>query len=386
MYAWLNGPGRVFRDPLPGSTNYLGAYDRSGFLVRRRDMPPPEDDDVNDDDATRERKKREREEREAEDANEEASLDEFEREQRRQRREAEDQEREQEDEEGRSKLPKERASDLRPYPLNKEFRSQSVLSDELREEIWKRVAKGGQGVAEVSALFGVEMKRVGAVVRMKTLEKDWEKQHASLSDQPQTSLPKPPYSVSLIEAKTLRKGKQLAIPYQKAILRMLPITPYNPKSSKLTPHESINDLPVHPATRQQIFYPTSESRVFTRADAAKAFSDTLLPADERIPHPELVQLERWKAQDLPREERIRRQGEKDRRAREEKETRERKRKEWEARHLRAVPGQRWDFRFEDISVEDAGSDGRGRKGVGWRYGMPHEDRKRGMVKIPTSVE
>ncbi|KAK4937434.1 hypothetical protein LTR66_015200 [Elasticomyces elasticus] len=320
-------------------------------------MPPPEDDDVNDDEATRERKRREREEREAEDANEEASLDEFEREQRRQRREAEDQEREQEDEEGRSKLPKERASDLRPYPLNKEFRSQSVLSDELREEIWKRVAKGGQDVAEVSALFGVEMKRVGAVVRMKTLEKDWEK-----------------------------KGKQLAIPYQKAILRMLPITPYNPKSSKLTPHESINDLPVHPATRQQIFYPTSESRVFTRADAAKAFSDTLLPADERIPHPELVQLERWKAQDLPREERIRRQGEKDRRAREEKETRERKRKEWEARHLRAVPGQRWDFRFEDISVEDAGSDGRGRKGVGWRYGMPHEDRKRGMVKIPTSVE
>lgn len=47
---------------------------------------------------------------------------------------------------------------------------------------------------------------------------------------------------------------------------------------------------------------------------------------------------------------------------------------------------RAEFRFRDISVESVGKDGRGREGVGARYGMPHEDRKRGIIKIPTKVE
>ena len=34
MFAWLNGVGKVFRDPLPGSTNYLNAYYPDGTLVR----------------------------------------------------------------------------------------------------------------------------------------------------------------------------------------------------------------------------------------------------------------------------------------------------------------------------------------------------------------
>ena len=62
----------------------------------------------------------------------------------------------------------------------------------------------------------------------------------------------------------------------------------------------------------------------------------------------------------------------------------------EERSVRRVePGGekgRWEFRFRDVSVEDAGMDGRGRRGVGARYGMPHEDRKKGMVKIPRRVE
>ena len=62
------------------------------------------------------------------------------------------------------------------------------------------------------------------------------------------------------------QGKSPAIPYAKAVLDMLPKTEYS-KDTR-TVHESINDLPVHPATTQQIFHPTSESRVFTRADAA----------------------------------------------------------------------------------------------------------------------
>ncbi len=47
---------------------------------------------------------------------------------------------------------------------------------------------------------------------------------------------------------------------------------------------------------------------------------------------------------------------------------------------------RWQFKFKDISVESVGKDGRARGGVGARYGMPFEDRKKGIVKIPRRVE
>lgn len=166
---------------------------------------------------------------------------------------------------------------------------------------------------------------------------------------------------------------------------MLPQTKWDPKK-KLSAHESINDLPVHPWTRQQIFYPTSESRQFTRADAANVFSPTLLPADDRIPHPELVLLERAAAKETPREERLAAVQARDAKLQKEREDKERRQQEWEAKNLKTVAGQRWDFNFTNVSVDAAGKDGRGRKGVGWRYGNPHGDRKRGAVKIPTSVE
>lgn len=52
-----------------------------------------------------------------------------------------------------------------------------------------------------------------------------------------------------------------------------------------------------------------------------------------------------------------------------------------------VKGSRWNFRFESIDAGLAGKDGRGPAGVGWRYGMPFEDRKRGNLKgVPTKVE
>lgn len=73
----------------------------------------------------------------------------------------------------------------------------------------------------------------------------------------------------------------------------------------------------------------------------------------------------------------------------EEEKKKRKMEEKKAAELRAlkvVPQRRWDFVFKDVSVEDGGRDGRSGKGVGWRYGIPHEDRKKGIVKIPTKVE
>jgi hypothetical protein len=157
-------------------------------------------------------------------------------------------------------------------------------------------------------------------------------------------------------------------------------------------HESINDLPVHPATTQQIFEPTSESRSFTRTDASKVFDPELLPADERISHPELIELERERRLGIPQEERIRRQIERAKKESEKREAKDRKRDGTEEATLKKVlptesggSGGRWEWRFRETSVQDAGKDGRAPSGVGWRYGIPHEDRKKGHIKIPTRV-
>lgn len=69
-----------------------------------------------------------------------------------------------------------------------------------------------------------------------------------------------------------------------------------------------------------------------------------------------------------------------------REAKEKRHRDWEAWTQVVVPGRRWDFKFQDISAEKTGRDGRGRHAVGHRYGMPLEDRKKGQVKIPTSVE
>lgn len=172
---------------------------------------------------------------------------------------------------------------------------------------------------------------------------------------------------------------------------MLPTTPHIdtslPKNKGKRPitHEPINDLIVHPATRQQLFVPVAESRHFTRVDAGKAFDNNLLPADARIPHPEMVLAERERESGLPFEER-RRLAQERLETEQAKKREEEKKKEEELRRLRVVPQRRWDFVFQDVSVDKAGRDGKGAGAAGWRYGVPHQDRKRGIVKIPTKVE
>jgi hypothetical protein len=167
---------------------------------------------------------------------------------------------------------------------------------------------------------------------------------------------------------------------------MLPQARYDPYTKRLDTPESINDLPVHAATKQQIFYPTSESRRFTRADAARVFDEALLPTDQRVPHPELAQLEKDKLAGMPFEIRVALAAERNEEEQQKKLLKDQKRREREAKALKVVDTARWEFRFREVSVDDAGSDGRGQHGTGWRYGVPHRDRKRAEVKIPTRVE
>lgn len=172
FYEWLNGPGRQLKEPLPGSTNYLGAYDKYGNLVRagpgwRRDAPKPSGQEQL---AAAETKV----EKATEDATPtgQENLDDLEAAIR--SGEAEEKETKQKDlEVDDAKLPPETAEDLRPFPLNPYFRSQPVLSEELREAIYQRVKKDGATVSLASVEFGVSNERVGAVVRLKQMEKEW---------------------------------------------------------------------------------------------------------------------------------------------------------------------------------------------------------------------
>lgn len=53
----------------------------------------------------------------------------------------------------------------------------------------------------------------------------------------------------------------------------------------------------------------------------------------------------------------------------------------------APEDSRFEFRISDVVVskETTGADGRGAKAPGRRYGVPSYERKKGEVKIPTSV-
>lgn len=321
--AWVNTQGVKFQYPTQGSTNYLSAYDRNGQLVR-------------------------------------------------------------------SPGSKEGRGDLMPFPLNRDFVSEPILSESLRREIWRRVQVEGKSVRTVSVELGVEMRRVGAVVRLVELE-----------------------------LKMRKEKKALALPYAQAIHEMVPTTPYNENQAPV-PHEPINDLPVHSLTTPQIFYPTSESRAFTRTDAGRVFSaaprlpDTLdagqggtpvephldtryetvgkgekeiqvlKPADARIPHPHLIALAKDQANpEIDANEVKARYSQRlldDATQRAEKRA---SRQAQEEKLRTRVESKRWEFIVTDISNSH---NKKAHRPPGVRYGVPHEDRKKGQVKIPTKVE
>jgi hypothetical protein len=244
----------------------------------------------------------------------------------------------------------------RPFPANNAYRSEAVLSEELREAIHGMVKVKGISVRDTSALMKVSMERVGAVVRLMEIQRQWEKE-----------------------------GKELATPYAEAVLSMVPQTPLNPR--RPVPHESISDLPVHAATTQQIFHPVSESKHFTREDAARVFDPKLLPADKRIPHPELIVKEKMRLEGWSSDEKDRYWKEQERKELQAQE-KEKKRKATEDARTSVIKGYRWDFRVKavEVTAESVGKTGRAPTGLGWRYGFPHEDRKRAQVKIPTRVD
>jgi hypothetical protein len=203
------------------------------------------------------------------------------------------------------------------------------------------------------------------------------------------------------------------------------MVPTTPLTNPPQPHETVNDLPVHSMTLPQLFYPTSESRQFNRVDAGRVFSaaprlpdeldiyqggssvepwkDTsveivgkqgherpvLKPADARIPHPHLIAYEKDKLDvyldSAKRNERYHTRLREEEEQRSKKKEADRMRME---RHTMRVDTGRYEFLVKDCQTTRVGTglDGRGTASPGKRYGVPSQDRKRGVAKIPARVE
>lgn len=247
-------------------------------------------------------------------------------------------------------------SPSRPFPSNSAFISQPVLCEEARELIWNKVMVKWESVKAVSAELGVDQRRVAAVVRMKEVEKDWE-----------------------------ANGQKLAKVYSKAVLDMVPTHSY-PQHKPIQALEPINEIHVHGYTMQQLFVPTSESRHFTREDAAKAFHHTMLSPDERVPHRELVEMEKRVKDGMKQKESWDQFKKEAKKSEDDRELKIFAVAEKERKNTTTVTTGRFDFRIKPISADDVGKDGRSRAGVGWRYGIPFEDRKKNQVKIPTKID
>lgn len=212
---------------------------------------------------------------------------------------------------------------------------------------------------------------------------------------------------------------------------MIPTTALAEDGERQNYHEPINDLPAHPLTGAQIFYPVSEARPFNRIEAGRVFSSApaleqheaeqvshpsdlaekvienpsiigwvgkgqnarqiLQPADVRIPHPQMVALDRDRIAH-PNERRAVAERQAKRVERQdaiEQERRDRSQARREKKLTTVSPeASRFEYRIKETvyTSETTGSDGRAPWAVGRRYGVPHRDRTRGEVKIPTRVE
>jgi len=137
-------------------------------------------------------------------------------------------------------------------------------------------------------------------------------------------------------------------------------------------HETITDLAIHSDTNTHLFLPVGESTVFNRESAAKALG--LLPSHIRMPHSELVDVERARANRASYQDQLLLEQEREKLASKRSKEREEARRK-RTSSLSTVESPRWRFRLKQVKAGE----------IGFRYGVPHEDRKRGQIKIPTRV-
>jgi len=63
-----------------------------------------------------------------------------------------------------------------PFPNNRQFISEPVLSEKMRKDIYEQVVTQRKSIRDVSLNNNVSMERVAAIVRMQRIEEDWKKE------------------------------------------------------------------------------------------------------------------------------------------------------------------------------------------------------------------
>lgn len=76
----------------------------------------------------------------------------------------------------------------RPFPNNRTFISETVLSEDLRNEVYVQVVEQNKSLRAVSVELGIDMKRIAAVVRLVELERRHRAQVCDL-DHPPSAIP-----------------------------------------------------------------------------------------------------------------------------------------------------------------------------------------------------
>lgn len=85
-----------------------------------------------------------------------------------------------------------------PFPLNPFFRSERVLSEEMRQLLVEEVREKKKPIKVVSIEQGVDARRIAAVLRMKDIERQWKQEVSAILPFSQHPLPGNYYTASMM--------------------------------------------------------------------------------------------------------------------------------------------------------------------------------------------
>ena len=138
---------------------------------------------------------------------------------------------------------------LKPFPLNPYCKTNYMVSDETKLEIFDDIENKGMSTQQVSQKFGLKIPRVEAIVRLLKIETNWNNKNLINKDLQRLS---------------------------KTIYQMVPLF----KPDLIKDRENLSEIPVPPKTLKSRFVTIAESEPFGPIDAANVLE--LEPAMETL--------------------------------------------------------------------------------------------------------
>lgn len=148
-----------------------------------------------------------------------------------------------------SKKDDEDSVSLKPFPLNSNCKTNYMVSDETKLEIFDDIENKGMSTQQVSQKFGLKIPRVEAIVRLLKIETNWTNKNLINKDLQHLS---------------------------KTIYHMVPLF----KPDFVKDRENLSEIPVPPKTLKSRFVTIAESEPFGPIDAANVLE--LEPAMETL--------------------------------------------------------------------------------------------------------